>query len=94
MAPLPDPYSLLHGFIITLCESTTTKKNCISHERLAHYVQPGTLLCLFLALYFMVLNWAEDSKSIRMSCVATVNFFVGGFYVLFYVNLKDMLFLK
>lgn len=63
-------------------------QTCISHERLAHYVQPGTLLCLSLALYFMVLNWAEDTKSVRMSCVATVNFFVGGFYVMFFVNLQ------
>lgn len=41
-----------------------------------------------LALYFMVLNWAEDTKSVTMSCVATVNFFVGGFYVMFFVNFQ------
>lgn len=64
------------------------KKPCISHERLAHYVQLGTLHCLSLALCLMVLDWAEDTKSVRMSCVATVNFYVGGFYVLFSVNFQ------
>lgn len=52
VTPLPDPYSLLHGFIVTVFvkalqakkkdKKKKTQKNCISHERLAHFAQPGT----------------------------------------------------